>query len=238
MQGTFRQVDSVPDAFAELVAERLSATAPEGMNLFLSGGPTAEACYRALAARTGPGRDGVPTAPWSSVDVYWGDERCVPLDSPDSNHRLGVDSLLGAVGPVRSDHPMYRGGSPDEAASVYDREVAALDRLDFVHLGLGPDGHCASLFPRSAALEIGEPGPLVAPNRDPNETNPHDRITLTLPAIARGRLVVFTVSGATKRDALRRVVAGEDLPAGRVTAEDVLWLVDAAAVGDTALPGH
>jgi len=238
VEGAFRRVDSVPDAFAELVAGRLAALPPEGMSFFLSGGPTAEECYRALAARTGPGADGAPSAPWSSVDVYWGDERCVPLDDPDSNHRLGVDSLLGAVGPVRSDHPMYRGGRPEVAAAAYDREVAALDRLDLVHLGLGPDGHCASLFPGSAALDVDDSGPLVVANRDPNETNPHDRITLTLPAIARARLAVFTVSGVTKRDALRRVIAGEDLPAGRVTAEEVLWLLDADAIGDTALPGR
>ena len=238
MQVTFRQVDSVPDAFAELVAARLAGLPPEGMNLFLSGGPTAEACYRALAARTGRGPTGASPGPWSSVDTYWGDERCVPLDDPDSNHRLGVDSLLGAVGPVRSDHPMYRGGPPDEAAAAYDREVSALDRLDFVHLGLGPDGHCASLFPHSAALDIGDSGPLVVATRDTNVANPHDRITLTLPAIARGRLVVFTVSGPTKRDALRRVIAGDDVPAARVTAEQVVWLADAEAVGDTALPGN
>ena len=68
--------------------------------------------------------------------------------------------------------------------------------------------------------------------------NPHDRITLTLPGIARGRLVVFTVSGPTKRDALRLVIAGDDVPAARVTAEEVVWLVDAEAVGDTTLPGN
>ena len=237
MQVIFRQVDSVPHAFAEVVAERLTAVPPGGINLVLSGGSTAEACYRALAAVAGPGPDGAPSAPWSSVDVYWGDERCVPLDDPDSNHRLGVDSLLDAVGPVRSVHPMYRGGPPDVAAEIYDREVGALDRLDIVHLGLGPDGHCASLFPHSAALDVGEAGPLVVATRDTNEANPYDRITLTLPAIARSRLVVFTVSGQSKRDALRRVIAGEDLPAGRVTAEQVFWLVNPAAVGDTVLPG-
>ncbi len=238
MQGNFRQVDSVPDAFAELVAERLAALPPGGMNLFLSGGATAEASYRALAARNGAGPGRTANSPWSSVDVYWGDERCVPLDDPDSNHRLGVDSLLGAVGPVRSDHPMYRSGPPDEAAAEYDRQVKALDRIDLIHLGLGPDGHCASLFPGSDALAVDGSGPQVVASRDPNEANRHDRITLTLPAIARGRLVVFTVAGSGKADALRRVVGGEDLPAGRVSAEEVLWLVDSAAVGDTALPGH
>ncbi len=73
-------------------------------------------------------------------------------------------------------------------------------------------------------------------NQDPNANNPHDRITLTLPAIARARLVVFTVSGASKREAFRGIVAGADLPAARVTAERVVWLVDADAIGDTPLP--
>ncbi len=237
MRGTLRQVDSVPDAFAELVAARLSALPSGGMSLFLSGGPTAEACYRTLAARTGPGPGVTSTAPWSAVDVFWGDERCVPLDSPDSNHRLGVESLLETVGPVRSDHPMYRGGPPEAAAAAYDREVAGLGHIDLVHLGLGPDGHCASLFPGSAALDVGESGPLVVADRDPSEHNPHDRITLTLPAIARAGLVVFTVAGESKREALRRVAGGEDLPAGRVDAHEVLWLVDAAAAGDIELPG-
>jgi 6-phosphogluconolactonase len=238
VQGTFHLVDSVPAAFAELVASRLAAIAPEGMTLFLSGGETAEECYGALAAATGPAPDGTPRARWSSVDAYWGDERCVPLTDPDSNHRLGVDALLSLVGPVRSDHPMYRGGPPEEAAAAYDREVRALDRVDLVHLGLGPDAHCASLFPGTAALDIDASGPQVVTDRDPTETNRHDRITLTLPGIARGELVVFTVSGESKRDALRRVIAGEDVPAGRVTAKEVVWLVDEAAVGDTVLPGR
>lgn len=227
MNGELRRVGSVPDAFADLVLDTLGRTRPSepaALSVFLSGGPTAERCYRRLAGAN-PGVD------WSGVDVYMGDERCVPPDHPDSNHRMVADALLARVGPVRSDHPMYRGGSPEEAAAAYQRELEPLARFDLVHLGMGPDGHCASLFPGSAALAQGDPAVLVMASRDPQAANPHDRITLTLAAIARARLVVFTVSGASKRPALQAVMAGEDLPAGRVVAERVVWLVDEEAAG-------
>jgi 6-phosphogluconolactonase len=227
VNGEFRRVGSVPDAFADLVLDTLGRTRPSepaALSVFLSGGPTAERCYRRLAG-VNPGVD------WSGVDVYMGDERCVPPDHPDSNHRMVADALLARVGPVRSDHPMYRAGSPEEAAAAYQRELEPLPRFDLVHLGMGPDGHCASLFPGSAALAQDDPAVLVMASRDPQAANPHDRITLTLAAIARARLVVFTVSGASKRPALRAVMAGEDLPAGRVVAERVVWLVDEEATG-------
>jgi 6-phosphogluconolactonase len=241
VKGTVEVVESVPAAFADLVSARLEK-APErvagggGLSLFLSGGPTAEASYRQLAARSGPGAGDRPRADWTAVDVYLGDERCVPPDHPDSNHRMVAEVLLAAVGPVRSDHPMYRSGSPEAAAADYQRLLDPLGPFDVVHLGMGPDGHCASLFPDSAALCVEDPAVLVMANRDPHAHNPHDRITLTLAAIARARLVVFTVSGDSKRDAFRQLVAGDDLPAGRVTAGEVIWLADTAAVGDTRLP--
>jgi 6-phosphogluconolactonase len=234
--GRIERVASVPDAFAQVLTDRLAASRTEGYSVFLSGGPTARQCYQRLARRStaDPDRGGIP---WSAVDVYLGDERCVPPDDPDSNHRMVADVLIDAVGPVRSDHPMYTSGPPAAAAKAYQDQVGALGRIDLVHLGLGPDGHCASLFPDSEALAIVNPDVLVAANRDPRANNPHDRITLTLGGIARARLVVFTVSGASKQEPLARLVAGDDLPAGRVTAEEVLWLVDAEAAGDTDLPG-
>lgn len=244
MTARFEIVGSVSDGFARLVADTLAAPRTAGFSLFLSGGPTAQQSYRRLAELTAPhpadpgggGTDAIPVD-WTTVDIYLGDERCVPTDHEDSNHRMIAEALLDAVGPVRSDHPMYRSGPPDDAAAAYQREVAPLGRFDLVHLGLGADGHCASLFPGSATLAIDDPDVLVAATRDPNANNPHDRITLTLPGIARARLVVFTVEGASKRPALARVSAGEDLPAGRVSADEVLWLVDADAAGDTELPG-
>jgi 6-phosphogluconolactonase len=224
--GEVHRVDSVPEAFAQLVLDAMGAGLPgsEGYSLFLSGGATAQRCYERLAGSA-------PEPDWSGVDVYMGDERCVPPDHPDSNHRMVVEVLLSRVGPLRSDHPMYLSGTPDEAASAYQRELEPLSAFDLIHLGLGPDGHCASLFPGSAALAQDDPAVLVMASRDPRANNPHDRITLTLPAIARARLVVFTVSGTARRPAFEGVMSGSDLPAARITAERVVWLVDEEAAG-------
>jgi 6-phosphogluconolactonase len=232
LNGEVQLVPSVPDAFARLVAAALAGPRPDRFSLFLSGGSTARACYERLA-QVGSAGSGVP---WSTVDVYLGDERCVPPDDPDSNHRMVVESLLDHIGPVGSDHLMYRSGSPSSAATDYQAVISPLPMFDLVHLGLGPDGHCASLFPGSAALDVVDPAVLVVANKDPQAVNPHDRITLTYPGIARARLVVFTVSGTSKREAFAAIVAGVDLPAARVTADQVVWLVDEDAADDTPLP--
>jgi 6-phosphogluconolactonase len=102
--------------------------------------------------------------------------------------------------------------------------------LDLVHLGLGPDGHTASLFPGSDGL-LAPPERLVVNNVDPSGRNAHLRLTLTLAGIARARLVVFTVAGADKHQAMSGIVHHEDLPAARVRADRVVWLCDADAIG-------
>ena len=119
------------------------------------------------------------------------------------------------------------GDTVDAAAAAYDAEVAAAPPIDLVHLGLGPDGHTASLFPGSAALAVDDR--FVVTNGD--ELHPHPRLTFTYPALARSPLVVFTVAGDDKRDAFARVRAGDDLPAAHVDAARVVWLVDPAAHG-------
>jgi 6-phosphogluconolactonase len=227
VNGRIDRVTSVPDAFARTVTEALAGSRQERFSLFLSGGSTAQQCYRRLAEAGGRDSD----VAWDAVDIYLGDERCVPPDDPESNHHMIRQTLLERVGPVGSDHPMYRNGSPSAAATDYQAVIGSLPAFDLVHLGLGPDGHTASLFPGSAALDIVDPAVLVAANQDPRANNPHDRVTLTLAGIARARLVVFTVSGSSKREAFAAIEAGSDLPAGRVVADEVLWLVDEAAGG-------
>jgi 6-phosphogluconolactonase len=229
MNGRVEAVASVAGAFADLVTERLARPRPGGFSFFLSGGSSAGEAYQQLAETS------AATVDWSTVDAYWGDERCVSIDDEASNYRLCHQNLLDKVGPLRSDHPMYRSGEPADAAADYQRLLQELPSFDLIHLGMGPDGHTASLFPESDALDIMDPDVLVVANRDPLAHNPHDRITLTLPAINRARLVVFTVAGASKRDAFARVVAGNDLPAARVAADEVVWLVDADAAGSAVV---
>jgi 6-phosphogluconolactonase len=218
VNGDLVVVDDVPGAFAEEVVAAYQARAHESFSLCLSGGPTARTCYERLAT------DAAEVIDWWAVDIYFGDERCVPLDHPDSNHLLVRRALLEKVGAANAAYPMRC----EEGPEPYQLRLGELGRLDFVHLGMGPDGHTASLFPESPALKA-DAGQLVAMNEDPSGRNPYPRMTLTLSGIARSRLVVFTVVGPEKRSAMQAVYDGADLPAGRVSAERVIWLVDNAA---------
>src|ERR1035437_7657611 len=133
MIGGVQVVDSVADAFATLVSDVLARPRRGGFSLFLSGGSTAGEAYQRLAHRS------AKTVDWASVDSYWSDERCVPIDHADSNYRLGRQNLLDLVGPLRSDHPMYRSGTPADAAADYQHQLSELSSFDLVHLGMGPD---------------------------------------------------------------------------------------------------
>jgi 6-phosphogluconolactonase len=218
VNGEIVVVDDVPGAFSEWVIDAFLGRPEEEFSLALSGGDTARGCYERVAAESPDRID------WWQVDVYWGDERCVPPDHSDSNERLGRQALLERVGAAHSVYPMRCEEGPDP----YQLRVGELGKFDFIHLGVGADGHTASLFPGSPALQA-DPGRLVVMNEDPNGKHPYRRMTLTLSGIARGRLALFTVAGAEKREAMQRISDGEDLPAARVRADRVVWLVDQAA---------
>ncbi len=221
-------VDDIGDAFSEEVATAFAARPGPRFVLVLSGGPTARLCYEALA--TAQGID------WQLVDVYVGDERVVPPDHEDANQRLIRESLLERVGGVGSYSPMPTVGPIDECVAAYQRtmeQVVGGPGIDLIHLGMGPDGHTASLFP--GAPSLGAPSDvLVVATEDSTGTNPHPRLTLTLPAIDAARLAVFTVAGASKASALAALERGEDLPAGRVRAGRTVWLVDGPAHGEAS----
>ena len=224
MNGEIRVVENVSAAFAELVNEvfvNRPDTAVSGNQRFtlaLSGGSSATSAYEALAREP---------LDWTKITVVWGDERCVPLDHPDSNYALAKAALLDKVGPLAAVHPMRC----DDGAEVYDKIIRFLLPLDVVHLGVGPDGHTASLFPGAPALDA--PADCLAIETG-DDLHPHPRMSLTFSAISQSRLAVFTVSGDAKRAVFQRLRQGEDLPAGRVTAERVVWLVDEAAAGSAA----
>lgn len=214
--GELRLVDDVAVSFAELVAQTASQNVNPPTTIALSGGDTARSCYEELA-RT----DGID---WAEVELFVGDERCVPPDDEDANQRMIRRALVDKVGATF--HPM-----DCDRPELYNELVGELGSFDLVHLGLGPDGHTASLFPGSAGLDS-TPGELVVRNVDPSGHNPHERLTLTFEAISRSRLVVFTVSGASKHEALQKVIEGDDLPAARVRASEVVWLCDREALGE------
>lgn len=204
-------VDDVAAAFADVVVSERPRT------IALSGGGTARRCYEALATRSGMA--------WEEVTALFGDERWVPPDDPDSNEGMARQELLDHVS-VATVHSVWRAGAtPAAAAAAYEEIVASLGALDLVHLGLGADGHTASLFCSSAALLV-EDRLVVATADDEHD---HERVTLTLPAINAARIVVVTVSGEEKKGAWRRLVSGSDIPAARVEAPRLLWLVDRAA---------
>jgi 6-phosphogluconolactonase len=206
LPGQVKVVPDVPHAFARVVAE----TAPR--SIALSGGELAHRCYQTLL--------GEPMD-WLLVDVFFGDERKVPVESDDSNEGMARRLLLDHVTP-HAVHSMVGMG-----ADAYDTLVREAPPIDIVHLGLGPDGHTASLFPGTAALD--ERARLVVDNGD--DRHPHPRITFTFPAIARSSLVVVTVEGDEKREPIERIRAGEDLPGARIRGQRVLWLGDHAALG-------
>lgn len=223
MNGELIVVDDVASAFAERVVAAFDTRPNDEFTIALSGGETARQCYEALA------RDAADSIDWWKVDFYWGDERAVPLDHPESNYRLAREALLERIGAANMVHPMEctRGADP------YHLRIGEIGAFDLVHLGLGADGHTASLFADSPALHA-DPGRLVAMNHDPSGANPFERMTLTFSGIARSRMAIVTVSGESKRDAMAAVVRGDDVPASRLDAPRLIWLVDRAAAGSLA----
>jgi 6-phosphogluconolactonase len=211
MNGIVKVVADVPSAFASLVKERFDTrAAADRYSIAFSGGSSARPCYEALAAQE---------INWSLVTAIWGDERLVPLDHEDSNYLATRQTLFDNVSAFGAVHPMQ--GS----ANDYEKIVGELEPIDFVHLGMGPDGHTLSLFPGSPVVDVVDR--LVVETGD--ELHTHPRMTLTFSAVAQSRLAVFTIMGEKKAEMFARIVAGEPFPAARVAAHEVIWLVDAAA---------
>ena len=222
---------------AELIVAE-AAEVPGRFALSLSGGSTPKVLYALLATPEFSDR-----MPWTRTHLFWGDERCVPHDHADSNYRMTREALLDHVPiPPENVHAVPGDATPAEAARLCDRTLrtyygrenldAARPLFDVTLLGLGEDGHTASLFPRSPALD--ETLAWVVAVDSPGGANvAQPRITMTLPAIASSGTVLFLAAGAGKRTILQRVWQGDhDLPAARVRAMGrTLWVVDRAAAG-------
>jgi 6-phosphogluconolactonase len=227
-----REFSVYPEAasLARAAAERFVSLAREAIQargrfiVALSGGSTPRPLYALLATKGFAAR-----IDWPRVEVFWGDERAVPPDHPASNYRMACEALLDQVPLLSANVHRIRGElPPHQAAAAYQMELEAVlgndGRFDLILLGLGADGHTASLFPGTPALEERD-RPVVAVYVEQLQAW---RITLTLPVINAARQVLFLVSGAEKAAALARVRAGEPLPAALVQPSRgrLAWLVD------------
>jgi 6-phosphogluconolactonase len=214
------------EAAAAWTADRVRAAAAARRACYwaLAGGETPRGCYERLAKP--PYRDALP---WRSVFVYWSDERQVPLDDPTSNYAMAKAALLDQV-PIPPEQVFPLVGDPTPALRRIPAGEQGWPRFDVIHLGLGEDGHTASLFPGSPALQ--EAQALVAFVHDAPKPPP-ERLTLTLPVINAARAVLFMVQGASKREALARVRRRDPaVPASHVLPVDgeLRFIVDRAAL--------
>lgn len=200
------------DAFVE------AAAAGDRPALCLTGGSTPQAMHRLLASAEYAGR-----VDWPRLNLFFGDERQVPLDDPRSNYRAACETLLDhvPVDPARV-HPIT---NADEYEGLLRSFFGERPDFDLLFLGMGDDGHTASLFPGSVSLHEDERW-VIDP---PDVVQGMARHTLTLPALSAARRTIFLVSGTAKAPALARIRAGEQLPAGMVPGSE--WFVDEAAVG-------
>lgn len=202
----------------------------------LSGGSTPRALYRILAEP--PYLDDMP---WENIHLFWGDERSVPPDHRHSNYAMAFDAMICRL-PLPEDniHRMHGETEPGDAARAYELDILdffmdecdladEIPSFDYILLGIGEDGHTASLFPGAASLD--ETSRLVMPVEAPSYMPVTQRMTMTLPVIGAAKRVTFMVSGDGKREIVNAVLHDADAwdryPAARVTAaEEVSWFTD------------
>jgi 6-phosphogluconolactonase len=235
-----RRINAVADPaeLAKAAAERLLARIANNgdrVAICLTGGSSPKQLYELLGNEPYRGQ-----IPWDRVHWFIGDERFVPATDSLNNMRMARQSFLNRCAPLVNIHPMATNATnPDEAALRYEAELKSFygaDNLDcarplfdVVLMGVGPDGHTASLFPAYPAIEEAQRWVVGVPKAHVEPFVP--RVSLTLPALGSCREMLFEVSGADKRAILTRVLAGEDLPANRAhSIGDTTWLVDAAAL--------
>lgn len=214
--------DWIANAAASLVEARLAAT--EGpFDFVLSGGSTPKKLHARLVELD---------LDWSRVRIWFGDERHVPLDHPESNYRMAEETLLSKVTPA-SVHPMFKGGTPEEDAAAYAEELAILgDKpFDVVLLGMGPDGHTASLFPGEPSVRVTDRAVIASVGH----AGVRERITMTFPRLYQADQTLLLIAGADKKAPLKAALKDaydpEKLPIQAILngPSDVTLFVDATA---------
>jgi 6-phosphogluconolactonase len=223
----YADLEAVSRAGAEDLAQ-LARTSQGTFHVALSGGSTPKRMHELLAAM---GRDALP---WDRIELWWGDERTVPPEHPDSNFGMAKRTLLDPLALTRF-HRMEGEREPAAAAADYEAQLVgacgAPPVLDLVFLGMGPDGHTASLFPGSPAVGERQRFVVANPVDSPVAKGKTTRITLTASVLCAARHVRFLVAGADKAHVLKGVLEGPRgrYPAQLVEGADVRWYVDATA---------
>ncbi len=243
----FDELDALAHATAQHFVEgiRAAAEARGFARIAISGGGSPKPVFSLLADAKAPYRAAIP---WDRVWIFWVDERCVPPEHPDSNYGVTKELLLSKV-PLPAEQVIRIEGElePEEAAARYESAIRGNFRLegaevpifDVLHLGMGDDGHTASLFPHTEALH--ERGRIAIANHVPQQTQTW-RVTLTWPVINAARDVFFLIDGAKKADPLGRVLAGaydpETLPSQLIQPQNgrLLFYVDRAAAAHLPSP--
>ena len=236
------------DALSKAAAREIEGVIADAVAAFgrcaiaLAGGGTPRRLYERLA------EEHAAHIPWSHLHLFWGDERCAPTDHESSNVHMARQALINRVEiPDANVHaPSMEPGSPADVASDYERELRSHFRdsgathrswpvFDLVLLGVGPDGHTASLFPGSAALDAGDR--WVAAAQAPSRSELRDRITLTMPVLNHARTVFVLASGSAKQAIVREILETPETAVLRYPAAQVyprgrlVWWVDRAAIG-------
>jgi len=210
----FAVLETAEEVAANAAADIAEAIRAGSRTLVLAGGTTPRRCYELLARLD---------VAWGRVTVLFGDERCVAPDHPDSNYRMAREALLDHVAPATV-HRIPGELGPDEAAAAYSRVVAGLAPLDIVVLGIGEDGHTASLFPGDPAVNAR--GWAVGIRNSPKP--PPERVTLTLQALRGAHQVLILATGAGKAQAVS-MAKRQEVPSGMIAG--ARWLLDRAAAG-------
>jgi len=207
-------LESAEDVAAAAASEIASTIADGARTLVLAGGTTPRRCYELLTGFE---------VEWGRVTILFGDERCVRPDHPDSNYRMAREAMLDRVAPATV-HRIPAELGPDEAAGLYSHVVSAVAPLDIVLLGVGEDGHTASLFPGHPAVSA--KGWAIGIRDAPKP--PPQRVTLTLSTLRAARRVIILATGAGKADAVAKAKRGE-VPSGMIAG--ARWLIDREAAG-------
>ncbi len=214
----YADAGALADAVSQRIAELVQAcVAQQGVcRIALAGGGTPQQCYEKLRGLS---------LPWANIHIYFGDERCLPAGDAQRNDDMAMRTLLQHVPiPAEQVHPMPVELGAEEAALRYAQELAQAGALDIVLLGMGEDGHTASLFPNNPALE----SIAIAVAVDDAPKPPPQRVSLGMATLNAASHKLFLVAGSGKRAALQSIAQGEQLPAAQVL--DAEWFMDEAAL--------